>query len=79
MYKCVGIRPSSFNGNDGQTVNGKNLYFVYPLESGEGHGTERVFMTVDKLSTCTVVPKVNDVVDIIYNRYGKVSDFRTSG
>jgi len=33
----VGIRPSSFKGNQGNTISGKNIYLTYPLEKGEGH------------------------------------------
>ena len=38
--QIVGIRPSNFTGGDGTQVSGQNIYFVYPLERGEGpcHG-----------------------------------------
>ena len=43
--QIVGIRPSNFTGGDGTQVSGQNIYLVYPLEKGEGHGSERVFVT----------------------------------
>ena len=46
----IGIRPSSFQGNRGKTVTGKNIYLTYPLEKGEGQGTERIFMADAKLN-----------------------------
>ncbi len=32
----VGIRPSSFKGDSGEMISGKNFYLIYPLEKGEG-------------------------------------------
>lgn len=72
--KIIGIRPSSFKGtDDGKQVSGQNIYLTYPLESGEGLGAERVFVTVEKLSQWPYHPAVGDEVEVIYNRYGKCS------
>jgi len=43
--KIIGIRPSSFTGDDKTEISGKNIYLTYPLEKGEGQGSERVFIT----------------------------------
>ena len=48
--KIIGIRPSSFTGEDNSQISGRNIYLTYPLEKGEGHGSERIFVTDAKLN-----------------------------
>lgn len=69
--KIIGIRPSEFKGDKGELITGKNIYFSFPLEKGEGFGSERVFLTDDKTEKWTYKPKVGDEVRVSYNRYGK--------
>lgn len=69
--KIIGIRPSEFKGDKGETITGKNIYMTFPLEKGEGLGTERVFLTEDKMSKWAYKPHVGDEVRLSYNRYGK--------
>lgn len=76
MPKIIGVRPSSFKGNDGQEVKGVNFYFTYPLDQGEGHGADRVYLTETRLSQTGYTPKVGDEVEVVYNRFGKCSEFR---
>lgn len=73
MAKIIGIRPSSFTGNDGSLVTGKNFYLTYPLEKGTGEGADRVFLTDAKLNQWNYIPMVGDEVRLEYNRYGKCS------
>lgn len=79
--KVVGIRSSSFKGDDGEVVRGKNFYFIYPLEDGrgEGEGTDRVYLTEKRLSELGFSPAVGDEVEVEYNRYGKACGFRFIG
>jgi len=69
--KIIGIRPSSFKGDNGSPVSGMNVYLTFPLEKGEGQGAERIFVTDAKLNKWTYKPKVGDEVNISYNRYGR--------
>ena len=73
MAKVIGIRPSSFKGDDGQQVSGLNIYYTYPLDKGSGEGAERVFLTDAKLQDCGYRPVVGDNVNLEYNRFGRVS------
>ncbi len=67
----VGIRPSSFKGDSGEMISGKNFYLIYPLEKGEGQGTERVYLTDDRLHKIGCNLTVGDEVRVEYNRFGK--------
>ncbi|WP_204791759.1 hypothetical protein [Oscillibacter sp. CU971] len=49
--KIIGIRPTAFKGGSGP-VSGKNFYVTYPLEKGEGHGSERIFVTDANVHSC---------------------------
>ena len=69
--KIIGIRPSFFTGEDKSQISGRNIYLTYPLEKGEGHGSERIFVTDAKLNAWTYQPKVGDEVNVSYNRYGR--------
>lgn len=69
--KIIGIRPTNFKGDSGDSVSGKNFYLTYPLEKGEGLGSERIFLTDAKLNKWTYQPKVGDEVNVSYNRYGR--------
>ena len=71
MVTIIGVRSSSFTGNDGTQVTGKTIYFTEPLEKGDGLASGRVFLTTDKLLKCQYDPKVGDDVRIEYNRFGK--------
>ena len=72
--KIIGIRSSSFTGNDGQQVSGMNIYMTQPLEKGEGLEALRVFVTLDKVANWPYRPHVGDEVEVIYNRYGKCQE-----
>ena len=76
MATIIGIRSSSFKGNDGEQISGKVIYFTEPLEKGVGVSADRVFLTEDKLLKCEYDPKVGDEVHLEYNRYGKCSGIR---
>ena len=69
--KIIGIRPSFFTGEDKSLISGRNIYLTYPLEKGEGYGSERIFVTDAKLNAWTYQPKVGDEVNVSYNRYGR--------
>ena len=73
MATIIGVRSSSFKGNDGVEVTGKSIYITEPLEKGEGLSAERVFLTTEKLLKCQYDPKVGDEVRIEYNRFGRCS------
>lgn len=69
--KIIGIRASTFTGDNKTEISGKNIYLTYPLEQGEGLGSERVFITDAKLNKWPYQPKVGDEVNVFYNRYGR--------
>lgn len=75
----IGFRPSSFKGDQGDTISGMNIYLTYPLDKGTGQGTERVFLTDAKLNNAGYIPAVGDNVRVEYNRWGKCSGIYPEG
>ena len=79
MATIIGMRSSSFTGNDGVQVTGRTIYYTEPLEKGEGLSAGHVFLTDAKLVKCAYDPKVGDDIYIEYNRYGKCSSISPEG
>lgn len=72
--KVIGIRPSSFRGENKEEISGQNIYLTYPLDKGVGHGADRIFLTNEKFNNLTHKPGVGDEVRLEYNRYGRCAD-----
>jgi len=72
MYKVIGIRAVNFTPKDQTTaIEGTNLYCAYEDEHITGCGCEKFFVTPRKFIN-GIVPRVNDLINVSYNRYGKV-------
>lgn len=73
--ELVGYKRSAFTAKDtGERIVGYNLFLVEQQQDVEGVATERVFLSDKKMGG--YVPRVGDQLEIIYNRYGKVSELR---
>lgn len=73
--ELVGYRRSAFTAQDtGERIVGYNLYLTEEQENVEGVAAERVFLSERKMNG--YVPRLGDQLEIIYNRYGKVSELR---
>lgn len=71
MYSVVGFRNKTFNFDDGKFVSGFELHVTEENSVVTGVAVDRFFVSMNKL-TDGVVPSVGDVVDIRFNRFGKV-------
>lgn len=67
--KLLGIQPVDFLNNNGETIKGINIFCAFPDEAVEGLRTEKFFLKDGiKLPEC----KVNDNLNVSFNRKGKV-------
>lgn len=75
MSKIIGIARTSFTGSNGTQVEGTTLYFTDPIDPKRGQGAigGKVFLSVAKLAALNFRPAVNQDVQILYNRFGKVA------
>ena len=66
--KLIGIQPINFTNNNGETITGTKIYCAYKDENVQGLRTDGFFLKADiKLPDC----KINDTLDISFNRKGK--------
>lgn len=89
MAKIVGIRASSFRGQDGNLVEGYNVHLSSPFYAGAknpgyGQQVERIFLTATKLETLLMTygspaDLLGLEVETVYNRWGKVANIVAIG
>ena len=67
--KLVGLQRVSFFNNNGEKIEGKNIFCAFKDENVEGLRTEKFFLKDGiKLPDC----KINDTIEISFNMKGKV-------
>lgn len=73
--KVIGYRYTSFQGADGSTVKGVNLFLTAPMDTSKpgtaGEVCRKVFLSERRLSACGYTPSLGDEVKLEYNEYGK--------
>lgn len=77
--KVIGFYEKSFSGWDGTLVEGVNIYYTYPLKSGTGFGSSKVFVTCNRLSSFGYYPSIDDDIEFDYNRHGRITGIRLIG
>ncbi len=78
MSKIIGFERKSFTTKEGDTIEGTSLYIAekIPPQRGEGCMGDRIFLSKNKLADLPFVPAVGMEVEVLYNKYGKVSTIR---
>ena len=79
MATIIGVNTISFQGKDGNLVEGTNLYTTAPLDpakGGSGCSAEKFFLSQARLAELDFTPKVGDEVEVLFNRFGKVATVR---
>ena len=82
FYTIVGIQPTSFPSRDDPKtlIEGVNIYVTSPLDirkpGAKGLKAEKLFLTNTKISELSFSVNTDQVVEIYYNKYGKVSSLR---
>ena len=74
--EIVGYKKKAFTAPDGANISGYDLH-VMGLENGvTGNYVERMFCSERKLNG--YLPTLGDVVEISYNRFGKIDTIKKS-
>lgn len=71
VWKVVGFRKCNFKGNDGADVRGTKLYLARQPENEHIVGLETLSLFIS--GGVDYEPAENEMVQISYNRYGKVA------
>lgn len=75
-YKCIGKGNVDFTDRSGNVVKGISFYVISETSNVEGYKAERFFVSSTALSNMKYLPSVNDEFDIVFNRYGKIAEFK---
>lgn len=73
--RVIGIKRCDFPAPDGNRIQGYQLFCVSdPIDGriGAGYECEKFFLSDQKIARGSIVPKCDDVIKVIYNKYGKV-------
>lgn len=76
IYEVIGYRNSSFKSSEGNTISGMTFYLTCGDSNVIGVVADRVFVSANKLNG--YAPNLGDVVDVEYNKYGKVNGIKLS-
>lgn len=70
MYKVIGFQKKNLKFQDGREVSGYTLYLTETRSGVIGLSSENIFISDSKLGE--YLPSVGDMLDIRWNRWGKV-------
>lgn len=78
IVRIIGRETTDFIAKDGQRISGTTFHTAETISSqrGEGEKGDRFFLSAAKLAALDFVPTVNQVVELYYNKYGKVATLR---
>lgn len=69
--KVIGFAERAFTPKDAKDeIRGVTIYYTYDDKKITGMACDRVFVSENKLGSYK--PKLGDMINIVYNRYGKV-------
>lgn len=75
--KVIGIKNVSYNRKaDNRLVEGVEIHYTYESKHVTGLGCDRAFISKSVIDdNMGAVPMIGSEIDLLYNRFGKVSGF----
>ena len=78
--KVIGFADRSFTGKDsGELINGMYIFVTFEDKRTTGLVCDRIFISRQRLDQCGYSPSLDDDIELLYNRYGKISGIRLIG
>lgn len=75
--KVIGFADRTFTAKDsGALIEGMYIFVTFENKSTTGLACDRFFISRQRLDACGYSPSLDDDIDILYNRYGKISGIR---
>ena len=75
MYQVIGKQCVDYQNKDGKQIKGLKLWLAYEKKGVTGVAADPIYLSQSKLDECGINPdeiKIDDLVTVFYNRYGKV-------
>lgn len=73
--EVVGTRNVDFTDNNGRQVKGFSLYYLMSSDGVNGKMAGKLFVSAQRASEMSFVPKPGDHVLVNYDRYGRPVEF----
>lgn len=70
--RVVGTRSVDFDDKQGRHISGLSLYVTHPETGVDGLVAEKLFVNAERLEASHYVPKVGDVINIIWGRNSRI-------
>ena len=72
--RVIGVKRCDFRAQDGNQISGYQVFAVDQIDpkSGSGYQCEKLFLSDQKCMNGCPVPKCDDLISVVYNKYGKV-------
>ena len=78
--KVIGFSERSFTAKDtGALIVGMYIFVTYENKHTTGLACDRFFISRQRLEACDYFPSLDDDIELLYNRYGKISGIRLIG
>ena len=77
MYEVIGIQHRKYFNKQGREVEGYNLFVAYDEKDVSGRACMREWVATDVMGDSGV--SVGDMVDLNYNRYGRICSIKLVG
>lgn len=74
--KIIGYADSMFTAQDGTVIEGMNIFCTETRKNVIGVACERVYISAQKLNDSGYIPSIDDEIEVLYNKYGKVAGIR---
>lgn len=72
--KVIGFSERSFTAKDtGALIEGMYIFVTFEKKDITGLACDRFFISRQRLDACGYFPSLDDEIQILYNRYGKIS------
>ena len=72
--KVIGFSERSFTAKDtGALIEGMNIFVTFESKRTTGLSCDRFFISQKRLEECGYNPSLGDDIEILYNRYGKIT------
>lgn len=72
VVSVIGVQAVDFQGKEGNTIKGSNVFYTYARNGVSGLAADRAFLSESRFP---VIPSPGDSIDLSYNRYGKIESF----
>ena len=73
LHNIVGIEKVDYKNQRGNQIKGLKLYCLVENKNVEGSAAETIYLSDRMINDFGRVPKIGDVCEVLYNKYGNIT------